>query len=376
VTAVDLDARIRNADPAGGVRLPVADPAGARRAMAGPRRRRRVLLRASGLSLAAASTAALAIATLSGGAAVIAPSAAAAALERAGQARLGGQPLQLTPGEYFYSEVRTAGGSYDTFGDGNPAERAYITQFQVIQTWRSADGFDRQIVTYGGPQVFATPASRHAWVLAGEPPIAPPTNVPYSPSFPLGQNEVFGGPGVLPAPDDLSRLPTDPAALASVINANQTGLREINSDPTFPVSPAYTFDTAARILATPAFGSSAALRSALYHVMASVPGTKLLGRATDHSGRRGMAIAGPLGGDGYGQPGGGDGVRDKLIINPSNGAVLEIGAIIASPSLASPEFKRYVGDTPDDLFNWTDYLASGIVASPVATIRPSEGATQ
>jgi hypothetical protein len=287
-------------------------------------------------------------------------------LEHAAQATPNDPALTLGTAQYFYSEVKTNAGGYYTFGYGGFGERAYVTQEQTVQIWEAADGSDRQVVTYDGPQVFATAASMEAWDVAGRPIITPPENMPYSPSAPLGQEEEFGGAGVLAAPDDLSRLPADPATLEQLINTDETGLGEITSDPNLPADAAYTFSTAAKILAAPGFDSSPALRTALYQVMATVPGIALLGPATDQTGRSGIEIAGPLGGDGYGNSGDA-GVRDEVIIDPANSAVLEVGQIIAEPWLESAEFKRYVGDTRGELFNWTDYIASGVVDSPAAT---------
>jgi hypothetical protein len=374
---MDLEAQIRAADPARDLAIPPTGPAGARRAQ---RRAARSRYRGRRLVLGASATAAAAVAlsifVIAGSLPVAPTSAAAAVLAKAGRDAANEPTITLANGQYFYSAVRTNAGGYYTFGYGGYGERAYVTQEQTVQVWEAADGSDREVVTYDGPQLFATPASAEAWDVAGRPSIVPPTNLPYSSSAPLGQEEVFGGPGVLPPPDDLSRLPADPASLEQLINSDETGLGEVTSDPTVPVSPAYTFSTAARILAAPSFDSSPALRTALYQVMASVPGIALLGPATDQLGRSGIEIAGPFGGDGYGAAGGDLGVRDELIIDPTDGAVLEMGQIIADPSLESPTFRRYVGDTPGQLFNWTDYLASGVVDSPSATppSEPEDGA--
>jgi hypothetical protein len=321
---------------------------------------------------------ALSIVVIAGSLPVTPTSAAATFLAKAARHTANEPTITLANGQYYYSAFRTNAGGYYTFGYGGYGERAYVTQEQTVQVWEAADGSDREVVTYDGPQLFATPASAEAWDVAGRPSIVPPTNLPYSASAPLGQEEVFGGPGVLPLPDDLSRLPTDPAGLEQRINNDETGLAEVTSDPTLPVSPAYTFSTAARILAAPSFDSSPALRTSLYQVMASVPGIALLGPANDQLGRSGIEIAGPLGGDGYGVAGGDPGVRDEVIIDPTDGAVLEMGQIIADPSLESPTFRRYVGDTPGQLFNWTDYIASGVVHSPSGTppSQPGQGATR
>lgn len=361
---MDLDRRIRDADPAKELHFDAVGTAAAReahrRAIAGEHHRPGFILGVSG-SFVAAIAAVLAWLAIPGGPAVTPSSAVAAALENAARATQNAPTLKLGAGQYLYSEVNTLAGGYYTFGDGGPDQRAYVEQPQTIQTWEAADGSEREVWTYDGPQTFATPAGSRAWAVAGEPLITPPSNTP------TGQEVEYGGPGVLAPPDDLSRLPTDPPALTALIDANETGLSEVTSDPTVAVSAAYTFSTAARILATPAFGSSPALRAALYHVLAAVPGVELRGTAIDNSGRRGIEIAGPLGGDGYSQAGGDAGVRDEVIIDPTDGTVLELAQVLADPALESARFEKYIGDTPGQLLDWTDYIASAVVDSPSAT---------
>jgi hypothetical protein len=153
-------------------------------------------------------------------------------------------------------------------------------------------------------------------------------------------------------------------------------LNDLAFDPHEPVTPAYTFILAAQILATPALGSDPALRAALYAVMANVPGIQLLGTATDHSGRRGTEIAGPPGDPigGVGWPGGGNAVRNEVILDPNTGSVLEINQVITDPSQETTDFAKYLGDTPGQVLDWIDYLAAGVVNSTTATI-PTTGAT-
>jgi hypothetical protein len=361
---VDLDSRIRDADPAKELDFDAVATAAAReahrRAIAREHPRRGYILGVSG-ALLAALAAVLVWLVIPGGPAVTPSSAAAAALESAARATQNAPTLKLGAGQYLYSEVNTLAGSYYTFGNGGPDQRAYVEQQQTIQIWEAADGSEREVWTYDTPQTFATPAGSRAWADAGEPQITPPSNTP------TGQEVEYGGPGVLTPPDDLSRLPDDPAALTALIDANETGLSEITSDPTVPVSAAYTFSTAARILATPAFGSSPALRAALYEVLAAVPGVELRGTAIDNSGGRGIEIAGPLGGDGYSQAGGDAGVRDEVIIDPTNGTVLELAQVLADPALETARFVKYIGDTRGQLLDWTDYIASAVVDSPSAT---------
>jgi hypothetical protein len=295
-------------------------------------------------------------------------SAAGAVLVRAGRSATRAAAVKLGRGEYFYEEVKALVGGFYALGSGGPADMAYVVQPETIQTWGGADGSDFRVMTYDGPQKFMTHGA-NGWVIGGAWTLAPPAGTRYSSSTPWGQTVEFGGPGALLAvPDDLSRLPTSAAALAQLIDTNDTGLNEVVTDPSLPASAAYTFSTAAEILAAPAFGSSAALRVAFCKLMASVPGIELLGPATDESGRHGIAIAGPLGGDGYGEFAGDRGVREEVIIDPADGAVLQLAQVVADPSRLSGEFRKVIGHTTGQVFDWTDYLASGIVHSATATL--------
>ena len=356
--------------------VPVATSPRARRrrvARSHPRRtlptsRRGVLVPAVAILAAAAV---VIFAVLPGGPAAAPASAAAAVLDRAAVAAQDDPAITLGSGEYLYSEIRTLAGSYWQWGA--TSRSAYTVQPETVQTWVASDGSDRRLTTYDGPQQFSTAAGREAWVLAGQPSIAPLTNTP------SGQYDTEDGPGGFSAPDDLSQLPTDPEALTELIDTGRTGLDEIDfpftsAHPLTPeLTPAYTFNTAAEILATPAVGSSAALRTALYQVMANVQGIELLGPTTDHSGRSGTEVAGPLGGGiGAGVPYGANGVRVEVIIDPTSGELLEISDVIANPSLDNAQTQSIYGNAAGQVLTWTDYLASGTVSSTTAT--PSESA--
>jgi hypothetical protein len=355
-----LDTLIRDADPSRDLAISPVDPAAARsayrRAIARDHRGRRYVVPATGVLGAACAAAVVAVVTIPGGPALAPTSAAAAVLNRAAIAAADTPTITLAPGQYLYSEIRTLAGSYWQWG--SPADSAYTLQPQTVQTWVAANGADRRLTTYDGLQQFATPVGHQNWVSAGAPSIAPESNTPN------GQYDSQDGPGGFSAPDDLSQLPTAPAALTQLIDTGKTGLNEVAFQPRAPVTPAYTFATAAEILATPALNSSAALRTALYKVMADTPGIQLLGSASDHSGRSGTEIAGPVGGGvGSGVPYGANGVRVEVIIDPSTGDVLEISEVNADPSFNDALTQSVYGNTAGQTFTWTDYLASGVVNS-------------
>jgi hypothetical protein len=361
-----LDTLIRDADPARDLAVPSVDAATARRAYsrasAGEHRGRRYLVPATGALGAACAAAVVAVVAIPGGPTVAPPSAAAAVLDRAALAAADNPTITLGSGQYLYSEISTLAGKYWQWG--SPADSAYTIQPETIQTWVAANGADRRLTTYDGPQQFATTAGRQAWIAAGSSPsIAPETNTP------SGQYDSHDGPGGFSAPDDLSQLPTDPATLTQLIDTGKTGLNEIAFQPRAPLTPAYTFATAAEILATPALNSSAALRAALYEVMADTPGIQLLGTASDHSGRSGTEIAGPLGGNASVSdiPYGANGARLEVIIDPSTGDILEISVVNTDPSLNNAQTQSIYGNSAGETFTWTDYLASGVVNSTSST---------
>ena len=359
---MDLDTLIREADPVERAAIPDPDFASARRAcdrlIAADHRRRHHRARGAAVLASAGVVAGAFVLVTPGGSPVTVTPAAAAVLTRAGIATQNNPSLTLGPGQYLYSEIRTLAASYWQWG--NPATAAWTLQPETIQTWVANNGSDRRLTTYDGPQQFATPTSRANWIAMGQPPIAPATNTP------SGGYDTQDGPGGFSPPDDLSQLPTDPEALAQLIETGKTGLAGVATPPAVPQTAAYTFATAAEILGTPAVNSSSALRSALYKVMADTPGIELVGSATDHSGRTGTEIAGPLGGGiGSGLPYGADGARVEVIIDPSTGEVLETSEVNVDPSLNNAQTKADF--TAGQVLTWTDYLTSGIVNSTSAT---------
>jgi hypothetical protein len=361
---MNLDELIRDADPARELRPAVGDAASFdrvyRRAV---RRERSAIRRAAPASVLVAlgGVSALVVAlALPGGAALSPPSAAAAVLRHAAVATAATPDTTLGAGQYLYGEIQELAPGYYQWGNNDPAESAWTVQPETIQTWVAADGSDHRITTYNGPIQLLGAQSQAGWQLAGEPSLAPDANTA------SGQYDTQDGPGAFTAPDDLSQLPTDPASLTTLIETGKTGLADVSFQPD-SATPAYTFITAAQMLAEPALGSSSALRAALYEVMAAVPGAELVGSASDHAGRTGTEIASPVGNTTYGIPGGGAGVRDEVIIDPASGNVLEIAEVLTDPALAPASFTSEFGDTTGQVLAWTDYISAGVVGSSSAT---------
>jgi hypothetical protein len=293
-------------------------------------------------------------------------SAAAAELQRlAGVAQSSDEaPIVLGPGQYLYSEVRTLQGAGFFVGNHPASDQFDVTYVKTVQEWQGADGSGRELVTYNSSPQFTTPASRAGWVASGKPSIAPPTN------YPGGRAESTWSSAeskfAIPLLDE-SALPTNPVQLQHLIVNGGPSLPEAlvaNIDTT--KTPAGVFGAAAEILSTPATGSSPALRSALFKVMANVPGVQLLGSATDRTGRTGVELAAPQKGDG--------GELTEIIIDPSTGEILQTETVLNDPSQWSSKVQKYFGDTKGEVIAWTDYLGLGVAHSTSAV--PEHNATE
>lgn len=137
----------------------------------------------------------------------------------------------------------------------------------------------------------------------------------------------------------MSGLPTNPERLEYAIKHKQTGLIDMNADVEDPSTPGGAFYVAMLLLTGPSVGSSPALRSALFQVMASQPGDKVVGKATTHSGRKGIAVLtpplGPHATDVF-----------KVIIDKRNGEIMEYD-----------EYNHLAGADEQ----WSEFLATAVV---------------
>jgi hypothetical protein len=349
---MDLDTLITDADRARKITIPAGDPEEARRLrerlVAHDQRRLRYGVPATGVVVAAGAAAVVVVLASPGSSPVTPTSAAAAVLTRAAAVVADQPTLQLGGGQYLYTETRTLG-LPDGFESGE-GDQPFVLYPTTIQYWAGGDGSSRRAETVGGTPQFATPAAQQAWVQAGEP--TPTSEFDASISEHDTTLPANGG----QAPQDYSQLPTDPAALLKLIETGTTGLVVPDLSPLPPSSPTEVFHVAAYLLATPGLGAQPGLSAALYDVLAGVPGIELLGQTTDHSGRTGTAIA---------LPGRYD--RTEIIIDPSDGAMLEQSQVLTDPALEPPIFITEFGDIPGETLAWTDYLNSGIVNSTTAT---------
>lgn len=233
------------------------------------------------------------------------PSAAAAALDHLASVAAAAAPTTLGPGQYLYTETR--GPVLSTTSSGYPDKESFSWyQLGTVQQWVDAQGAGRVVMTGGGPAQFFTPAGRAAWIAAGSPPIGDPSNMidmttTYQPgsSLPVGAgNGPHLGPAGQPIPAplpiyDVSKLPTDVSTLRSEIAQGTTGIPSIDH-PTGLGScmsvACQMFSRTSDLLQGPEFGSTPSLRAALFQVLASIPGIRLLGTVTDHDGQTGLGF--------------------------------------------------------------------------------------
>jgi hypothetical protein len=216
----------------------------------------------------------------------------------------------LGAGQYFYTEVRTA---VDTNGVafGAQGKTFYWYLSGTVQTWVNAEGAGRRVVTADPTPQFFTAQDRQTWLSAGSPKLGDPSNttnytqtlVPTSSvaSTPAGSLPTpTVGPMTIPTdpPYDVSHLPTDPAALLRELQEGTTGNAQINAIApplimfvgTCESANCKSFFRAAALLEGPDSGMTPALRSALFNILAGVPGVHLLGTVTDRDGQSGLGI--------------------------------------------------------------------------------------
>jgi hypothetical protein len=193
------------------------------------------------------------------------------------------QVISLKPGQYYYTEVQTqvasGGGSLVA---GGPPVSDYLSG--TGETWIAADGSGRQVDTTDPTPQFFTGADRATWMAAGEPTVLPP------PPGGLRTVQQFG-PGRAPGVSgpirvyDISHLPTSTAIISQSM-----ALRHSEVVTNCSWLACYTFARVAALLRGPDFGATAARRSALFAVLAEVPGVNLLGTVTDQAGRLGTEL--------------------------------------------------------------------------------------
>ena len=99
--------------------------------------------------------------------------------------------------------------------------------------------------------------------------------------------------------------------------------------------------------------TSAPLRAALFRVLATTPGIRLLERSRDRIGRHGTAVAVNV-----------EDLQLELILDPATGELLQTSTTLLHRSKA-----YFDGKQPPGPMNRATYLASGIVTSTHAQVQ-------
>ncbi|MGH9068693.1 MAG: CU044_5270 family protein, partial [Acidimicrobiales bacterium] len=259
--------------------------------------------------------------------------AAAAVLDQAAiaasQTPAGPQP---GPGQYLYMKSLTAGlTGVGTASPGQGAPKLSLSlNMATMQEWIAPNGSGREVFTPTASMPLSAQGKPTGSGSRSPSSLAKPTTLSFAP-------------GKLPYPD--ASLPTNPAALRQAIQQRFEGGK---------ADPAATFEFAGSFLQETA---SPALRSALYRMVAHLPGVTSLGHMTDRLGRSGVGVAIVD-----------HGVRHELIFNPRTSAVLQSQEVSVSPNLPAPPGMQ--SPAPGSVIGYTVYVSTGIVNSTVA-VPPS-----
>jgi hypothetical protein len=302
-------------------------------------------------------------------------------------------PTRPAPGRYFVS--KTLVGNFLTVGP--PRDRYVILERSANQSWsgRKSMAPSPDLVRLLAIQ-FASAADQAAWRRDGSPgkwdvtadtSLADPhgeaegfdSDITISPGKLTESSETFGAPKQFLIGHDaltaaqLLKLPADPARLKALILENyNTGESGEGVD-----REAYLFQVTPTLLTLPV---SSAVRSALYRMLADLPGVRSLGQVQDAAGQDGVGVAldrsySPCGAEAIKYRNGGVNsavpvfrscvVEWRLIINPQTG--LPLDQELRYVKLSS----GYKWPGPDGLFSYQIFQRAywTNASPPVATGR-------
>ena len=201
-----------------------------------------------------------------------------------------------------------------------------------VQKWSTATG--QTCTTLGGqPAQFNSPSEQTAWVALG---------LRVTPVPPTASQCLQGGPGAVP-PDaitgagqliDVSSLPTTPTTLSQELESGTTGIPFLDQLLADQAAPNPGFQRAAMLLIGPTLRATPQMESTLYQAIALLPGVTALGPMTAHDGETGQGFAS---GPGSGQ--------STIVVDPTNGKLLEVRSLDDSDSLSSIA-ANYLGGGP------------------------------
>jgi len=236
------------------------------------------------------------------------PSAAAAVLDAAATTVSSQPPLIVGPGQYTYTVVHSlmeaaVYQSQTELSSGTLASAATATYSQTEQLWINPSGVGRVVISRG-PLQFSSQTDQAAWEAS------PTVQGLASNAFQAQQTYT----DISYATTDVSGLSTDPQSLGVSIAEGDTG----TSVDAIPAGPGADFERAARLLVGPDRGMTPALESALYQVLADQPTATVTADAVGQSGAEGTAVA---------IPNASPGNIERIIIDPTTGAALEVDAV-------------------------------------------------
>ncbi|MGH8996277.1 MAG: CU044_5270 family protein [Acidimicrobiales bacterium] len=302
---------------------------------------RRALVAAGVAAVAGAAVATVVVQGAPGGP----TSAAASVLNREAGVAEHQAATELPAGDYLYT--KSVNVALATFGYGNagrtelpgattsgPTQSFSVLRPVTRQVWVAANGSGRLVEQFGAA-TFPTSADRAAWVADGSPSLPPSGGT-------IDQTE---GPGALTVAN-LDSLPTDPGTLASEIEQ-----RDVIDG---PPGEAETFKIVGELLSET--DASPALRSALYHVAAGLPGVSLVGAVTESLGRNGTAVSFSAAGETH-----------ELIFDPTSSALMATEVILINPTESG------VSLPAGTVIGSTTYVVSTPVSSTTATAPSRQG---
>ena len=191
-----------------------------------------------------------------------------------------------------------------------------------VQKWSTSSGQTCTTLT-AQPAQFASPAEQAAW--SG-------LHLLITPNPPSASQCLQGGGSAAP-PDaitgagqliDVSSLPTEPSTLAQEFESGTTGIPVLDQLLSDEAAPNPGFQRAAMLLIGPTLGATPQFEAALYQAIALLPGVTALGPTTSHNGASGQGFASGPGS-----------AQTTIVVDPSNGQLLEVTGLDDSGSLSS-----------------------------------------
>lgn len=273
------------------------------------------------------------------------PETAAASVLHHAAARLAKDPRPTLPaGAYWYVRTREASGGTSSFTLNGRDRTSFAISTRIDENWVANDGSG---ATYG------TFLSRRALTDAGRRALGELRTV--QPDQPTSNGMILAAPKLIAVPfgnqsltpANLSNLPDNETALKLLLQATQGGT---SHDATKEDIAAAEFAQVATALFYMPFDPT--VSSALYRMLATIPGVQNLGQASDALGRTGVQLAVN-----------GAATRETLLIDPNTGKALERSEI------------KTAGDSQDDQIpigsttSRETIIATGIV--PGIAIRPN-----